>query len=753
MKLKRILLCMIVAGILSSLTAYAAQGNNNLVRQGEMEEKYGDYIYGSCVVDDTLYVFGERVLLSYRDGDNGPSVLEYALPDAGENTASHMRMIFANGGRLFGLIEVLDAEDNYNLARAEIAEIRIESGHAVFGVPKAIDIDALSISYGADDLQLAQSNDAVGMDGRLYLLVWDDFAGSKKVYCMDVDSGEGRFLDVEDACGIAAWEDSGLLIETFRYSDERCQFLGYDPSDESITPICPPIQAQEELCGIAYSAETKRLFYLSGGYVMAVSDFDFDGASPVAELSTSYYNGIGGKLLPGDLYAYSTFDLVAVRATDPDRLPARRLVVQGSSNSNASMNAYYDFTEAHGDVAVIQGGDGEYPMDDSPLIEAMLRQDSSVDIYKLNVADANYAAVFARGYMAELDSGALLSAVSKMYPAIQRAVTRDGALVAIPVSVYGWLPGFNMKGFEKIGIPREDVPDNWPDLLELLSELPGMLPEDRSVRVADSYLTQKEMRYELINAILRCWLWRLQADGQELRYDAPELKALLEGVMALDLEALGVPEELDESYSPDYVEDESILIQMGAGCTIGNFDSMDDVEPVALAVRRGEAAQLPADLTVAFVNPYSENIELAQEYLEALLANLDIQTVYNLSDAYNEAERSRSYESDLAKWQESWESAQAELERADPVDRPALEDRIASLEREFRNLDEYGWIVSPNALAWYRAHAENLIVEDHSRYVDGMYEMLMQLVDGQMNVDAFLKEIDRKVHMREKEGV
>ena len=240
------------------------------------------------------------------------------------------------------------------------------------------------------------------------------------------------------------------------------------------------------LQGLAYSQESGRLFYLADGYVMAVENFDFDNAQPVAEFSTGFYDNSAGTLLPGDYYVYATYDVVGVRSTDAAELPETRLTIDNSGYSDAITSAYYDFSNTHGDVAVVLSN--TY-LEASEVIEAMMNRDSSFDIYLTNVQSQAYDSLFQRGYMAELNSEKLKEAVGAMYPAFQDVLMRNGEVVALPVNLYGWVPALNLEGFEKIGISREEIPTNWPDFLDFLTELPDKLPEDGKVRNFDESMT------------------------------------------------------------------------------------------------------------------------------------------------------------------------------------------------------------------------------------------------------------------------
>ncbi len=756
---KLISLILMLALALLPAAALAGTGNANLGR--DMNEKYGDSIMGAFVVGDTLYVNGYSNLYTYRIGDAELTPMEMPRLEPGENESPNPDRVFTDGERIYALVAVYDTSENYTLKRAELRELLIEGDAVKYGDPLEIDITELTTNYGDESDYLIQINSVCCAGGYAFMSVYDDM-GQAKIYALDMATGTGSFLeDLENAFSCTPWKDGQVLIESFDYSSRTCSLQIYDPVSESLTPACDPFESDGVLTGLAYSPESGRLFYLSNGYIMAAEDLDFENAQPVAEFSTAYYNEAPASLLPGDYYVYATYDVVCVRSTNPEELPETRITVGNSGYSSTVTDAYYAFSNTHSDVAVILSSDY---IEASKVIENMMNRDSSIDIYVTGVQSQAYDALYQRGYMAELESDALRQAVDAMYPGIRDVLLRDGQVVALPVSLYGWIPGVSIEGFEKIGISEEEIPTNWPDFLDFLEELPDRLPEDGKVRIFDDYMTQGQARESLLGAILQAYHNYLSATGRDPSYDTPELRTLMEKVMNLDYEALGLKEDPEDEadgttagyavYSIGVAPGERTytLIELNTGCTLGNFYS--DAEPWLLAIAPGEQAQIPLDMTVAFVNPFSEHFDLAQEFMETILENLDTGMRYNVSDALNEPVRSSYYERNVAEMQKQIDDVQAALEKAEPVDKPMYEENIAELERALEDMAKWSWDISPDTLEWYRAHAGNLSVMRYNAISDaeGVYDLAQQLLDGRVDVATFLKNVDQKVRMMALEG-
>lgn len=755
---KWICLFLALALSLTAAGALAAKGDANLGISDDMYEKYGEGVSGSFVLGDVLYLYGGSHLFSWRVGDAELSALEFEIPVAGENENRNLERMFADGENIRAMFSVYHTDENsYTLKYIELCEVTLSDGAVRFGELRKVENGDLVVDYGDGNRNLIQINDICCVDGTLYLMVYDD-NGMPGVYALNMDDGAGEFLEVENAVQIAPWKDGQLLIESFDYSAQECEFLAWDGAGLRSVYGPAAVEGYNGYRGIAYSGESERLFFLEGGYVKAAEDFDFENAQSVAELSNEYYSDTAGALLPGDYYVFSSYNATCVRATGEDALPDTRLTVLNGSYSNALTEAYYAFGAEHDDVAVVLSQDY---MEDAKVIEGMLNRDSSIDIYLMSVQSQAFDALFERGYMAEMDDPDICAAVEKMYPGIRAALERDGEVVAVPVGIYGWTPGVNLEGFEKIGVSAEEIPTDWGAFLDFLAELPDRLPEDGSVRIFDDYMTQSGAKEQLMAQILQSHLFYTSANGQDPAFDTPELRAILDKVMALDYAALGLAEDDGDEMGGGSVEYRLspdgrtyTLVELSVGCTLGNFYS--DCDPWLLTIEPGAQPLLPVELSVAFINPFSEHVELAQQFLKAVMDKMENGVRYCVSDECSEPVRNRYYEQNMEYYEEELANLKAELESAEAVDKPVIEQNLRDLEESREGMEKYSWDISRESIDWYRAHAQNLAVYRYSpMYSDAggeIQELVTQYLEGRIDTAAFLKGVDQKVRMMMMEG-
>ena len=734
--------------------AFAAQGNANLAM--DLEDTYGDSVSGGCVLGDTLYLQGYNNLYTWKSGEADVTAYAYDMTrySVDSDEYSGIQSVLSNGEKLYALVYIQSAEadESGNYAqRMELAELSLQGKKACLGEGIRLDCSELL----ADNSFVSVSNSVI-MDGTIYLTLWDG-NGDMKLYAMPMDGSLGSYVDIGYPYLMTPYKDGQLLVETQNYDDGDSGMYLYDPANESVTTVKVFDSIADTLYGIVYSTESDRLFYLQDGYVMAVTDFDFENAIQVAQLSTAYNSSTPALLLPGDYYVSATYYAVCVRGTDPTAMPSNTINV-ASSYSNALISAYYSYGNSHPDTGVVLSTDG---VSDDDLIQAMMNHDSSVDIYEVSVNSQAYSALFERGYMAELnDSDTLTEAVTEMYPAIREAISKDGKVYAVPTMTNGQTMAYYSDAFEKLGVGADDIPDNWPDFLALLQRLESKASEDGTVTLFGDGIMETDAKTIMLSAIWDSYSYYLNIHGEEIGYNTQELRSLLDTALNLDYVALGCqsdPEETEDGtvYYSESAEDNresSVLLDSYSGCTIG--DMVADGEPLLLSIVKGEEAPLPIQLTVAFVNPYTEHMDEALAYMEEVYGQLSDTTLYNLSDALNEPKRYSGYEETVRQSEKQIAEIEAKIDSADPVDKPVLEEQKQGMESSLESYKEYAWSISQREIDWYRGNSDRLLVMrfNYAYQSYSVYNLVAGLENGETTLDDFLQEVDHTSRMAAMEG-
>ena len=307
------------------------------------------------------------------------------------------------------------------------------------------------------------------------------------------------------------------------------------------------------------------------------------------------------------------------------------------------------------------------------LIQAMMSQSASMDIYVLDMSGAEFATLLDRGYAVELGGSEKISSlVGQMYPAIAEAASRDGMVYALPLEMYNYsMMGYDMEAFRRLGLSEEDVPTTWDELLDLLIALPDYMANDEDVSMFEPYVTQEDARESLFSMILDNYLLYIDQPDQEFTLDTPLLRGLLEKLEMVDFEALGLisRDEAGTSFSWS-AEPGDFMFATTVNLDVRRY-AFDNFTPMLLGFEEGVPGMMSVQVNAALVNPFSQNVETAIAFLETVADNLDeifrIQTMPSentpVRSPYYE-ETVESYEEQMAYLRESLESAEDEETRS-----------------------------------------------------------------------------------------
>ena len=110
-----------------------------------------------------------------------------------------------------------------------------------------------------------------------------------------------------------------------------------------------------------------------------------------------------------------------------------------------------------------------------------------------------------------------------------------------------------------------------------------------------------------------------------------------------------------------------------------------------------------------------------------------------------------NYEERLANAQAELERARQELAEADEIDRQALEDSVARIERYIADMESEQMLISEGEIAWLRANAGGLALEGQNwLYADESgeaYALVRQYCDGRIDAQRLMDGIDGKIRM------
>ena len=206
----------------------------------------------------------------------------------------------------------------------------------------------------------------------------------------------------------------------------------------------------------------------------------------------------------------------------------------------------------------------------------------------------------------------------------------------------------------------------------------------------------------------------------EFSFDTPLFRELMAAFEAVDFEALGASEE-----GMEYIYDMGGTMFYTYGTSFSPYVTGNSPKMLYLGLDEGMQPLVSTDVTVAFVNPFSQNRDLAIEYLE--------------------------YASEIA-------SLETQLLGAEEVDKQALEATLEEMQGyrdDFEKNNRYN--ASEESIAAYREVAGYIVVSTYlgmdSETSNEYYEQRNQYIDGAITLDEFIRNIDQKLQMIVLEGM
>lgn len=766
-------LALILAACLMLCAAYALAATGNVTIAVQGQDGFNDFISGMQVWGDKLLLSSYDTLYAWNSETRklvdvqGYDQLQYMLTDeetgvikAEEDEYCYFDSnLYVADGKLYRMAQMNDSDGNQTSYLVEI----IISDDGELSLGEVIDLgDALSITNEADGETYSYTRslqNPCSFGRTIYALSYGD---SLELLSLDLDSAtvDAMTLDTDyQIDSISPYTEGKLLMIGSNYNVDPVEtaLLVYDTQTEEITELGKmPRDGYNTPSAICYDEARSKVYYVLSGSVwrMDISDDGFGTPEEFGDMPLeSYSNSVA--VMMGDWYILSSYDGVVGRDVTLDKMPPQRLRIINSNYAESIKTAYYAFTDKHPEYMVSISDN----LDESTLLQSMMNRDSSVDIYTISSSSSALSALMNRGYLAELGSSEkLTAAVDSLYPFIQDFCKKDGQLCLMPFSGYATGLTMNTKALtEKLGYTQEDVPTSWKQLFELINDIAvnKKLEEAPEVSFVMAGYTQQDLRNMIFSNMMSDYYTWLDQSEENLTNGTPVLLELCEAFEKVDWSGLGLPEEYSEDgWMSDGIMKESVLIDFNSVDVTSYVGADQDRVICPLSVVDGEEPVIGMTLTLAFVNPFSENKEAAIEYLEdAWDANGRTNRIL-MDPNDNEPVVNAYYEQNLKEIQNNIDQQKKSLETmTDEETREMTQNGINSMEEWLEEYKERGkYDVTPEQIAKYREVAGKMAVAKSDIYGGDSYDQMYQYVDGAITASQFAAQLEKTLQMQRLEG-
>lgn len=557
---------------------------------------------------------------------------------------------------------------------------------------------------------------------------------------------------VGDGTLMALVYDMSALYSATTQADltKMAQYGIFDPEKDALGTLTD-IPTDNDMGGYSTSGicvGNGTLYYLDGSRIAGI-----DLASGEKRLSAYTGGGVianGGQTFYADGYyvMLNNYSGMQVFKLDPEGIENGALTIFGEFGSDT----HTKFVRNHPEIAVDVSGD--YTSDIEKLTQSMVSDTGAYDVLLMNLSYMPVERLIEKGYCADLSqSPEIMERVSAMYPEVVEPLMADGKLYGVPVGMSGTCYGVNMELWESLGLTEEDLPTSLPELYDFAANWVWDYGEDHpEISLFDLGSYSSQMLYSLL---LNDYIAYMQKQGGELAFDTPAFRRLMEGFSAIDFEEILSVQDQDEDtyWTPDALFSTSM--------SVGYLAYRDErFQPLYLAVEEGGEPFIGMNLSVLTVNPRTKRMDEALLYVSEYLDNLDKTSAYiTLFPDHNDPVENDYYQTNLESMQESLAKMQESLENASEENRAEIEQQIQWQEESIADWENYRYSVTEEQIADYRENVaplvyvirQNVFLNADTSATSEINKLLMQYMEGAVNLDSLVRELDQRVRLMQLE--
>jgi len=736
---------MLVLAAMAPMSALAAPGDVFLLQQSDF---YPNYASSAVTIGDTAYmVIQDDEGEAFAAAKAGDAKYErFVLEEDTENKIyAYTMKLFAYEGRLMA----------FNSRTGKVYSVALDNGQVRLTEEFALDWSIMRVGQGEDGY-FREIGDIVVSGDTLYLTSYDESWSSMDLIAFSLKDGSGHIVGNRDSFGdLTAYKD-GRLVTAMRAGENWQDPYGlFEVSTEDGSVKQLLTLADYAAMGLNYDAANDRFIYEAQKTIWAT---DMNGNhtelanAPVSAPSPDMSEG-GTGLLDGGYFFISGYEGTVIKNIDPAAQPTRVLNLR---NIYVEMDdAYRAFVEEHPEAEIKQmNGDGVFDTDE--LMQAMMSGSSEADIYYMAVSSSAYRAMAGRGYAADLSgSGTIKSLTDRMFPVFQEVLTKDGKIIAFPDRVNANSYKINIPLAAELGISEEDYPDTWDKLLDLIDRWDESYSKEFPEKALFDPYETANMKETLFDMLLETQVIDINKPGAQASINTPFMRRMMERLDSMSFAAFASDQDFSMGYS---WSTEDVLLNSWGTILPRDMYREEEMETILFAESADEAAPVGIEMYVYVVNPYSKNIDLAIDYLEARAASMDEGMQATLLTDWREPIRDPSFDRMLESFDKMIGNRKKALAEAADDQKQAIEDEIKEMEIGRQNIlgNEYVW--TEEQLAEYRELTEQFVVirnlyliDESGEEEEELQQLISRYVDGQMSADQMLSAFDQKLRMMQME--
>lgn len=665
----------------------------------------------------------------------------------------------------------------------EFFQVGENNGEIVCNNPVTLDLENHKETYeedsGRERSYYHHPNDTMFYNGKLYAIYSIRDNPGNTLNSFDITTGEETEYSVKHVVSMSSYKDGKLILviqdeEKVYGSDNpeegRAKLVVFDPVTDSTQEIGPLFIEDKPnyFYGAIFYDENRDavMYFKDSGLMLRREDASAEKCAHFAR-SFSVSGHSSYTRLPGNNIAITTDNAVYVQSTDPANLPTKSLVVY-----NGYSNCHDYATKQMLDTAITMY-DGGWFSSAQELGQALVSGENTIDIFMLDAGRMDLNSILNKGYALDLSAAKGVSEfVDSLYPYIKDACVKDGKIYALPVYLYHHTYSQNDMLLEELNISS---PKTFGDVCDILSD--WYSDEDK---VAEYNFTEDpNVKYVMWDMLFNLYANHVYLSGEEMRFDTPVFRAMADKLMKA-LENVPDISDSEMQYDEEYYEKPTLfgmqsldLYQMSneaenrrriellkehpAFADDESYKKSDGYsypfDAMVLKATETSPEGFSMELTLVFVNSKTHDPENALRYIENFIQGYMDETKISLCKDYAEPKLNQYYEKGVENQKDYVESLKKEIEKAEGAEKTELEKDLARAEviyqlfLEGRGKYQY----TQEGIEEYKSYLNNVYISTYDNSLFSRQEQILtlrqRLIEGQMNLDAFIKEADAKLKL------
>lgn len=417
-------------------------------------------------------------------------------------------------------------------------------------------------------------------------------------------------------------------------------------------------------------------------------------------------------------------------------------------------NALQQFKQDHQDVLITTD---EHQRTKEAFVSLMNNRDTTFDVYRLDTRTSTFKALIEKQYYVPLESDKTQAFLNLTLPVVHEWFFDHDIPVALPTSMsFPYLFLFNHDIMAELGLTKTELPQNFMELMRFVKEWDDLYadayPEYHPFYTAGyAYADQNPF----IGLMLETYSDYILSNTGMLTYDTALFRELLAAVQPYTLSKSGTaPDSIS-----DFPQQHQCLIYCRRVDEEKLFSIHNRSKLPPFSIKAGVEPVVPFYLECSFINPYSTNIDLAQELLALYATNANDTLKCVLSQELAQPVENPTFQKDYDNWVTLREKAQSCLEEADDDDvRLECEQQISWADALIAKADEYRYDISPEDIAFYwEEMVPHLFARGATAYESENLQiqtdkLVNRYLDGNLDAEQFISELDATVQMVILEG-